>query len=299
MLDVSAIPWFYCTIISVFLYGTLNFIYKLAALKGLRGSHVVNRSAITVSLWALLFILLSPPQIESYGTLILFAFLNSAFFALSSTSKLNALKYIPTSYFFPISKFSLVIVILLSLTFLGEMPLWNQWIGIGLIGGVIWLIGRDSKRAVESDTPINLKMGLLFSIFVIFGSGLSVFIGKLASTRVDKLSFIFVSYLLTMTFTFIIGRVSGGDKLVTLTKKQKKLGVLYGVLIGTLNFFGYVLVLQAFSAGPLSLIQSISSIAITIPIILSVLFLNESFNLRRLAALSLALAATVLIKLKL
>ncbi len=69
------------------------------------------------------------------------------------------------------------------------------------------------------------------------------------------------------------------------------------MIIGILNLAGYYLVLMAFSRGPLPLIQGVFATSFLIPIVLSVLVLNERFDRRKAAIVSLALLSLLLIKL--
>lgn len=290
----SQFSWFECTLISAVLYGCLNFCYKLAAQKGLKGPVVVNKAAMTVTFWSFLFLLIDRPSIDNYQGLLLFAFLNSAFFTLSSTSKLTALKNIPTSYFFPLSKFSLAIVIILSLIFLQERPKWNEWLGIAGIASLVWLMSADNRKGREKVR--HLSRGLLFTCFVALGTGFSVFVGKLASTRVDKIAYIFISYLFTMIFTYLISKMMHRKSPTPAIPGERLYAFFFGAMIGTLNFIGYILVLLAFSQGPLSLVQSISTISIILPVFLSVFFLGEPLTKRRLAMLAMAILSVLLIK---
>jgi uncharacterized membrane protein len=74
-------------------------------------------------------------------------------------------------------------------------------------------------------------------------------------------------------------------------------GAVLAICAGFLNFAGYLLVLQAFSAGPLSLIHPVFSMAIIIPIALSAVAFKEKLTPRNIIAVVLCLLAIVLIHL--
>ncbi len=280
--------WSHYALLAALAYGVLNFLYKVAAQRGLSGSRLVNKAALTVVLWSTILLWWGDHSLADWKTILIYAFFNSSFFVLNAVSKVRALKNIPTSYFFTLSKMSLIIVLILSLTVLGEMPAPKQWGGILCIFAIIFLVAADSRK--DKRDIVNLKQGLIFAGLVAIGNGFSVFVGKLASTAVDRMAYIFFSYIITATYTGTMSRVGKAPR------HEHLMTYILGALIGTLNFWGYVGVLKAFSTGPLSLVQSLSSIAIIIPILLSVLFLKESFNIKKFFMIVLALAATLLVK---
>ncbi|MCF6334733.1 MAG: EamA family transporter, partial [Spirochaetales bacterium] len=63
-----------------------------------------------------------------------------------------------------------------------------------------------------------------------------------------------------------------------------------------LNFAGYILVLKAFAAGSISLVQPIFALSILIPIFLSAFIYKEKVTLIRIWSIGLSLAAVLLIK---
>ncbi|MBN2656678.1 MAG: EamA family transporter [Spirochaetales bacterium] len=119
--------------------------------------------------------------------------------------------------------------------------------------------------------------------------------GKLASTRVDRTSYILLSY-------GIVAIVSSITYLRRTTEDEKKAafrgaGVfLTGGTIGLLNYFGYRLVLSSFAAGNMSLVQPVLALSILIPITLSAIIYREKLTFIRIVSIALTLASILLIK---
>ncbi len=284
--------WFFYIVLAIVTYGVLNFLYKLAAQKGLPGAALVNKSAITVVALAAGAAWLLDCSFSNWKQILFFALFNSAFFVLESLSKVKALTFIPTSYYFSLSNFNLIIVLVLSVTVLGERPDVFQWCGIGGIFAVMGLLAIDSQKSKIS--VLYLKKGLFYLLLAVLGLGLSVFVGKLASTRVDRVVYILFSYILTTVYTFAVSKISQKRR-EPVDNIKRQYTYAMGCLIGVLNFIGYFCLLKAFSLGPLSLVQSTFSLVMVIPVLLSVLILKEEFSQIKLLMLAVACGAAVLI----
>lgn len=297
-MDLGQFDWFAFTIIYTVIYGVINFIYKIAAVHQCPSHRIVNMSAITVSISSLAIILISGKAYVDVKTILLFAAINSTFFALGSIVKIQSLKYIPTSFAFPITKLNAVFLILYALVLFNEQPNWNQWIGIFISLGMLAFISLSVKS--NSNSRDNKKQhiaGILFALLAAFSTSISMLTGKYASTEVSKIHYIFISYTLVMIYTTIINRTIFRKKR-KLDKAMTKKIVLFGVSVGILNFAGYYLVLNAFETGPLSLIQGISSNSFIIPIILSLFVFKEKFNYKNAIVVALAIISVLLIKLE-
>ena len=121
---------------------------------------------------------------------------------------------------------------------------------------------------------------------------LTMTVGKIASTKVLKLNYMFISYSLAFLFT------SAARKFI-IPSPKRPVGFGFaalGAAAGVLNFLGYWLVLTAWSRGPLSLIQAILSTTMVITIILAAIFYGEKFTPRNVLAIILSLTAVLLIK---
>ena len=289
--------WFVYTIAATIIYGVINFTYKVAAEHNLSSPKIVNRSATTISILSFAIILVTQSEFTNLQQLLLFAVINSTFFGLGSIVKIKALKYIPSSFVFPITKVNSAFLIIYALILFNEKPTATQWTGIFISFLILAYISINIKKEkTDVKDKKQQRLGLLFALLAAFSTSISMLAGKFASTEVPKLNFIFVSYTLVMLYTFVINKVVY-RKVAKPSKLVRKKVLLFGVVIGILNFIGYFFVLSAFETGPLSLIQGISSNSFIIPIILSIIVFHEKFTYKNAIIVILAVFSILLIKL--
>ncbi len=287
--------WFAYTMASTIIYGVINFTYKAAAVHKLPSHNIINISAATVTIISFVLIIVFKSEFVNWQDILFFAGINSAFFGLGSIVKIQSLRYIPTSFAFPVGKLNSVLLIIYAIFLFGDSPTFREWSGIVLSFAVLAFISLNIRQdAVGIDKKLQYK-GLLFALLGAVATSFSMLAGKYASSEVPKLNYIFVSYGLVFIYTTIIGRTFyRKDKS---PKSDKKKIFYFGLIAGVLNFGGYFLVLMAFETGPLSLIQGISSNAFIIPVILSVWVFKEKFTVKNAIVIVLSIISILLIKL--
>jgi len=287
--------WLTYSLFATLFYGMLNFLYKVAAEKKYLNQAVILISATTVVISAAATIIVSAKLAEQHIPNLLpalpYAIANGTLFAIGALSKFKALTLAPASVVFPVNKSNVLFVIIIGILFFDESPRINQWAGIGTSILVLILISSEQFKISGSHT---LK-GIFFAVFAALCTSFSMTAGKLASIKVDRTSFIFLSYIIVAIISF-----SGYLKHRNVEEKKqafKKPGVyIIGSIIGVLNFAGYALVLKAFAEGSISLVQPIFALSILLPIFLSAIVYKEKLTLIRILSIGLSLAAVLLIK---
>lgn len=352
-------PWFWYVMSAMVCYGGIDFLHKAAAVADSPSRIVVRTTAIVVALLSLAGVILTGSGFENWRGILLYAAINSTFFALGSMARITALKKLPAAYVFPVAKTSAVLLILISVIFLGDRPDVSQWAGIVLsVGLVVWVgrgLARDNSAASVARFPHEHRMaGFILALASASCTTITVTTGKFASSEVPHLSFMLVSYGLVVVHTFVIewlflrnkperhvpvpdtaGATAVGDaaldepsvalasaaiarepvpgrsvakriagqmrqtsgrlrRVLRADSRHVRRAIMFGSGIGTLNFAGYLLILQAFAGGPLALIQGISSTSFVIPIILSALVFGEKLDARRGVVVALAVVSVVL-----
>ena len=283
--------WLAYSLFATLFYGILNFLYKAAAEMGYRNQAVILISAFSVVLSAAVAIIISGTGISEFIPALPYALGNGTLFAFGALSKFKALKLAPASVVFPVNKSNVLIVILIGILFFNESPTLRQWGGIGTSILVLVLISSEQFKISRS---IAMK-GIYFAFIAAICTSFSMTIGKLASVRVDKTTFIFLSYSMVVLISFIIflKRTPREERKTTF----KKTGIfIIGISIGVLNFAGYQLVLKAFATGSMSLIQPVFALSILIPIFLSAIIYKERMTLLRFISIGLTIASILLIK---
>jgi len=288
--------WFYIAILSTIIYGGINFMYKLAAVHKLPSHLILNKSALSVSILSLFFVLLSKSHFTGIFQILFFAIINSTFFGLGTISKIQSLKYIPSSYAFTITKMNSVFLVIFGIFIFHDKPNLNQWIGIVISFGILAFISFSiSNEKFELKTKKTQNLGFILAVLAALSTSISMLTGKFASSVVPKLNYMFVSYTLVFIYTIIINKTYYRNS-ENPTKDAKNKILLFGIIIGILNFAGYYLVLNAFEKGPLTLIQGINSNSFIIPIVLSIIIFKEKFTYKNAIVLILSIISVLLIK---
>jgi len=283
--------WLTYSLFATLFYGMLNFLYKVAAEKKYLNQAVILISASSVVISAAVVLLIKRTGFSEFIPALPYALANGTLFAIGALSKFKALTLAPASVVFPVNKSNVLFVIIIGILFFDESPKINQWAGIGTSILVLILISSEQFKISGSHT---LK-GIFFAVFAALCTSFSMTAGKLASVNVDRNSYILLSYTIVALIS-LFGYLRR-------TKKEEEPGtfkkpgiLLIGSIIGVLNFAGYGLVLKAFAAGSMSLVQPIFTLSILIPIFLSAAIYKEKLTLIRILSIGLSLAAVILIK---
>ena len=283
--------WLGFSLLATLFYGLLNFLYKVAAEKKFVNQAVILISATTVVFSAFVTILIAQTGFSKILPALPYALANGTLFAFGALSKFQALKLAPASVVFPVNKSNVLFVIIIGIIFFNETPSLLQWFGIASSILVLIII---STEQLQLSGNITLK-GIYFAFFAALCTSFSMTAGKLASTRVDRTTYIMLSYsIVAIISLFIYLKRSTADDRKTFFKRP---GIfLIGCSIGILNYFGYKLVLSAFASGSMSLVQPILALSILVPIFLSSLIYKEKMTILRIISIGLTLASILLIK---
>ena len=304
--------WYFYALVATLSYGFFNFIQKIAAEKGLNSSGLIQVSSITVFFCSLLSILYTGYHDFEWPVIIGLAILNSSLFFSASILKLEALKRSKAFIIFPITKMNALVAALLGLFIFAESPSAFQWVGMGLtIFSILILTSKtetpekkqrieDKSESIVEDVEPNRPRSWIVSKFrsntgVIFAlagascTGVTAIVGKLAAVHTDKLMYMLLSYFLVFTYSSKFRKSS--EK-----KSGRKFTLCFGVMIGILNFVGYLALLTSYRTGEVSVIQPIFSTSIVIPIVLSAVVFKERMTTRQILAVFLTIISIVLLK---
>ena len=283
--------WLSYALSATFFYGILNFLYKVAAEKKYLNQAVILIAAVSVVIASFITIIIRGTGFSEIVPALPYAAANGTLFAFGALAKFKALQFAPASVVFPVNKSNVLFVIIIGLLFFNETPSINQWAGMGTSILVLILISSEQFKLSGKHT---LK-GIFYAVFAALCTSFSMTAGKLASTTVDRTTFILLSYTIVAVIS-LTGYLKHNYKKGK-TETFKKPGIfIIGSFIGILNFLGYVLVLKAFAAGSISLVQPIFALSILLPIFLSALIYREKLTILRIISIILSLAAVLLIK---
>ncbi len=283
--------WLTYSLFATLFYGLLNFLYKVAAEKKYMNQAVILIAASAVVISSAITIYFNKTGFSELIPALPYAAANGTLFAFGALAKFKALQFAPASVVFPVNKSNVLFVIIIGILFFNENPSLNQWAGVGTSVLVLILISSEQFKLSGKHT----FKGIFYAVFAALCTSFSMTAGKLASTRVDRTTFILISYAIVAVIS-LIGYYKHNNP-EEKGRAFKKPGVFFiGSVIGLLNFAGYILVLKAFAAGSISLVQPIFALSILIPIFLSAFIYKEKVTLIRILSIGLSLAAVLLIK---
>ena len=130
----------------------------------------------------------------------------------------------------------------------------------------------------------------LWLLIAFISSGLIRIVVKLGS-NFDPLSFITVSYFIGFLFALIVRKKAKRR----LTKKVAGRSILFGLIIGLINFFSFFLQLNALSIGQASVIFPLTSLSVYVAVVLSILVFREKVSLKKSLGILFSIIAILLL----
>lgn len=280
--------WFLLSLLSTVTAGLFMFMQKVAVMR----NYNVNIFNTYTAAFSAIFALIIAGVFEGFGgfsiKMIIFSLITGALFIVSSNLRMESLHHIDATIFFPLHKFfSPFFAMLIGLFFFKEALTILEWLGV-ILGLVTPLLLITKSENVRQN---YLVKGLLFMLLSACLSAISAAINKEGAT-------IFSSVLL-FTATAYIGCAFAGILLQNFHKKTRdritvavKIPITFILLTSTIQYLSLITIMLAFSLdGMLSVVYTINSMYILIPIVLSIIFYNEHWNLQKVVAIALSLLA--------
>jgi drug/metabolite transporter (DMT)-like permease len=277
------------TFIALFAFGLQTFLYKVSAARKCNTALTTLSFMITVSILSLFFWVYTKQPLGNIKYLIIFAIINAIFFLITTATRINALKYIPTNISYPIIRVSTIFVVAFSLFYFKDNLSYYQFAGILAAILVVFILYKNDKE----DKIKNFKTGLLLTIIAMFASALTTIIQKFASLNTNKLAFITSSYIINIFLVLMLKKQI--ERQNNSKKGKKKDAWLIGLFIGIFNFIGFFFILQAYSKGPLSIAAPLHDLNFVIAIILASIFYKEKMTKRRIAGIILSIISVILL----
>jgi drug/metabolite transporter (DMT)-like permease len=282
--------WYDYSVIALLLLGSQRFLYKVAAERGCNSSLTTAVFMGTVTLLSGAVFLGSGASAQNLSALIGLSLVNSISFAIATIAHMEALRHLPAAVTFPLTRLSLVVVVVVSVGFFGEQLSSLQWFGVLLGFAVVAVLAMDMKN--EARPQGDRRTGFLFVTTCILCGAIAAISSKLAAVSTSTAGFMALSYLLGTCFSLAIAKKWGYDRHPG--RKGEAFGI--GVLMGVLNYFGFSAFLTALQRGPLSAIALITGMHFVIAIILSVFLYREKMTFPRGLGIGLTLLAVFFLK---
>ncbi len=283
-------PWYLYSIAALLLLGSQRFLYKVAAENGCSSILTTAIFMGTVTLLSGIAFFSTGSTVTSIAPLLIWALVNSTTFAAATIFNIEALKRLPASVTFPLTRLTMVLVVLFSLLYFGDQLHPVQWLGMAAALGVVAVLLSELHNSRISG---HQTVGLWFVSANIVCAAVSSVSCKFAAVQTDKAAFMALTYLLATIFSVLINL---RWKRRPVRPDQTRTALLLGLTMGILNFAGFYALLCALETGPLSAVVLITGMQFIIAIILSVILYREHLSTKRVTAIALALAAVILMK---
>lgn len=284
--------WFIATGLAAVLAGISNFYFKVAANQGYNSELFILLSGVcAVPLVGVGFLIFPQPLFDIYSLNIL-VFVFGFIAAYAGVLKVQSLRCIDSTIYFPLLKLlAPALTIVAGVLLFAESFTLLEWSGL-LLGLLIPLMLITPAENVRQN---NLSLGLLY---VVFTALISAAVAVVNNYAVDSGS----SFLVVLAHT-VFGVSAGSFALFIQKNGLSKLGVsfnkhfswsllkasflraLFVVLsVGLINY--------AYSiGGTLAVVQVIYSMYILVTIVLAIIFYNEHWNVQKIVAIILSVAA--------
>lgn len=285
--------WVLFALLSAVAAGVHNFMFKIVVERNYDPNLVNGLGYILGVLcmwWYLLYLLNNWVSFtrEEFVWVWIFAFCNSLFFNFSILSRVESMRNIDTVIFFPLYKtFGPLCVTMISLFIFWESLTYREVAGI-ILGICIPLM---LLTKIENRIQNNLFLGFIMMLVTVIFSTLSASSAKAVAFHEYSLDlFIFLTFLMGMIMSLLSYRFQSPKKRKKFqTKWLAKTCSIVGVVhIASFFFFSKALVWN------FAVVFTINSFSILIPIILSIIFYWEHFNLKKGIVIALSIISILL-----
>jgi len=283
--------WLIWALISAIAGGLYNFSYKVIAERKYDTNLSATYSYLTATILSWVFCIYSGSFFVSYDvflvTLVL-SFINISFFYISVISRVESMKNIDTVIFYPLYKtFWPIIVTAISLLYFQEFLTFKEslWILVGITIPLM-LITKTENRIQK-----NLKLWVILVIVTAFVTSISSAMTKMVYTLWWSPEIFLFSWLFIGTIYSMLAYNFHGKK--NIHKYQTHWILKFSILawcIHAFAFYSFILAMQ----WNLAIVFTINSFSILVPIVLSIIFYWEHFNLKKWIVIALSIVSILL-----
>lgn len=241
-------------------------------------------------------LLIWPQPVLGYGVIAVIVFISGMVSALAGSLKIYALRYIDSTIYFPLFKLIVpALAIIVGVTYFQESFTVIEWLGmlVGLLVPLMLITPAENSR------QNNLMMGLIIIIITGVLSTMTAVAAKYAIELQLPVNIVLLYTVLGISLgaLLLLLRKYGIFKIGTLIRTESSaLLVRIAIARSVLIVGGVWAMLYAYSmGGTLSVVQTIHSMYILIPIVLAIIFFNEHWNLQKALAIVLSVGALALL----
>jgi len=287
--------WFISAVMGAIFAGLSNFLFKIAASRGYNPEVFSLYGGLAATILTALVVIFTNPslfQFSRFAAIMLFAGMIAS---IGGIIKVYALRHIDSTIYFPLFKLlSPALAIAIGIIWFSEHFSFVEWVGMSIGLTVPLLLITKTENGRQN----NLKAGLIMVVLTAFISAIVAAMNKFAiDAEISVITGIFYS-----SFGVLLGTIGtivykkGVRSLVkhVYTDTNSKL-IIYASLRALLINISFAFILYAYTKdGTLGIVQTVHSMYILIPIVLSIIFYNEHWNLRKAIAIVISVLSLAL-----
>lgn len=280
-------PTFLFALLSALSAGLYSFTTKVSAHLKHHAAQVTYYSAVSSAILSGIYVLSTSPSFSRLGLVFVVALLDAVAYAGVSITRVDALKFMDSTLFFPLYKvFSSIFAVPLGiLVFSDRLSLFE---GVGIAVGILAPILLVTKA--EHARQGNLKKGLgLLWWSVVFALAATAASKSVPVLGLDPSVYTFIVCALGMPIAHVYYRKTNRDT------HERKYAATVGLLGGLFIFGNLYFIVRAY-AGDMSTAFVINSFSTVLVVALSVVVFHEHLNARKIAALFATVVSLVLLK---
>lgn len=285
--------WLLYAIASIFLAGIYSFLVKVASHKHYNPSLITGYWYLSAAFFSGIYLLFIDINFSNLGLLIAISSIQVVFYFFSTLTRMESMKNIDSVLFFPIFKtISPILVTVSGLIIFQESLTLKEiiWILVWITVPLLLITTHEKKWQV------NLKRGL---IFLVYSSMLvlvsTIMIKQASELLLDIPLFVFVSAIVWLFVSGVSYKTIGKQhKKKWIDKKYSTKNIYnFAVILWFFNVIAFYTFTKALE-GNLAVAFTINSFSILIPIILSVIFYKDHFNMKKAFVIALSIVSIIL-----
>lgn len=288
--------WFILALVSAVMGGLYIFTTKVAAE---RNYDIVLLSTMSVVLAAITFFFVTLAVSDFHGVnrfMLMAVLVNAITYMWVNVLRHNAMQCMDTAIYYPIYKtLTPALTVLVGIFWFAET--FTAVESVGLILGLLvpLLLITRSENTRQKDLGRGLRLLLFAAVLAVIATAFV----KIGTDHTDN-TWLFITLIDSglAVFGFMIlffqnNKQPLGARLAASRDKKFVALLLWMSVLQVISFSAFVF---AIDAGPLGIIYTINSLYIIVPIVLSIIFYNEHWNVRKIVAIVLSVAALALLK---
>lgn len=285
--------WLIYAIASIFLAGIYSFLVKVASQRHYNPSLITGYGYISAAIFSGIYLLFVNINWDNLAVLIAISSIQVIFYFFSTITRMESMKNIDSVLFFPLFKtISPILVTISGLIIFQEHLTLKEviWILVWITVPLLLISSREKTRQV------NLKRGI---IFLLYSSGLvlvsTLVIKQASELGLDILLFVFISSIAWAITSWLSYKwFSQKDKKKGIDKKYNTKNIYsFAAWLGFFNVTSFYTFTRSLE-GNLAIAFTINSFSILIPIILSIIFYKDHFDMKKWFVIALSIVSVIL-----